>query len=88
MPLPMKTLQEASIELGMPEAEIRAMVEMNKVRAVIKKGVPTLAPDEIARLKRLRKSLPESAIKSPSTTTASQAKSVPPKKVPPRKIGQ
>ena len=29
MPLPMKTLREASLELGMPEAEIRTLVNLN-----------------------------------------------------------
>lgn len=63
MPLPMKTLREASVQLGIPEAEIRALVQMGKIRAVMKKGVPTFAPDEIAKLLRQRKSLPESAKK-------------------------
>lgn len=63
MPLPMKTLREASAELGIPENEIRAMVDLGKVRAVMKKGGLALAPDEIAKLIRQRKSLPESAKK-------------------------
>lgn len=63
MPLPMKTLRQASVELGIPEAEIKAMVDLKKVRSVLKKGVPTFAPDEIAKLIRLRKTLPESAKK-------------------------
>lgn len=63
MPLPMKTLREASAELGIPEKEIRAMVDLKKLRAVMKKGNLTLAPDEIARLIRQRKTLPESAKK-------------------------
>lgn len=83
MPLPMKTLREASIELGIPEAEIRAMVNMNKVRAVLKKGVPTFAPDEIAKIKRQRKTVPESAIKAVTPETAGQAKPAPQKKAPP-----
>jgi hypothetical protein len=63
MPLPMKTLREASAQLGIPEAEIKAMIDMGKVRAVLKKGVPTLAPDEIAKLVKQRKTLPESGKK-------------------------
>jgi hypothetical protein len=63
MPLPMKTLREASAQLGIPENEIRAMVDLKKVRAVMKKGVPTFAPDEIAKMMRQRKTLPESAKK-------------------------
>ena len=63
MPLLMKTLREASAELGIPEIEIRAMVDLGKVRAVMKKGGLALAPDEIAKIIRLRKTLPESAKK-------------------------
>lgn len=70
MPLPMKTLREAAIELGMSESEIRAMVDMKKIRAVLKKGIPTFAPDEIARLKRQRKTVPESAAKASPPTPA------------------
>lgn len=62
MPLPMKTLKEVAIELGMPEREIRMMVDSRKVRAVWKQSQLTMAPDEIAKLRRLRKSLPESAL--------------------------
>jgi hypothetical protein len=64
MPLPMKTLQEAAAELGMPESEIRTMVDLRKIRAVLKKGKMTFAPDELAKLRRLRKTVPESAQKS------------------------
>lgn len=63
MPLPMKSLRQAAAELGIPEAEIKAMVDLKKVRAVMKKGVPTFAPDEIAKIIRQRKTLPESAKK-------------------------
>ncbi len=63
MPLPMKTLREAAAELGIPEKEIKAMVDLKKVRAVMKKGMPTFAPDEIARMIRQRKTLPESSKK-------------------------
>ncbi len=63
MPLPMKTLQEASQLLGLPEAEVRAMAQMGKIRAVMKNGVPRFAPDELARMARTRKTLPESAKK-------------------------
>lgn len=61
MPLPMKTLKEAAVELGIPEREIRAMVDMKKIRAVWRKNQLTIAPDEIVKIKRLRKTLPESA---------------------------
>lgn len=63
MPLPMKTLRQAAAELGIPEAEIKAMVDLKKVRAVMKKGGLALAPDEIAKIIRQRKTLPESAKK-------------------------
>ena len=68
MPLAMKTLREASAELGIPEAELKTMVDLRKVRAVLKKGMPTFAPDEIAKIKRLRKTVPESAKSSMPTT--------------------
>lgn len=71
MPLPMKTLKEASIELGIPEKEIRAMIDMRKIRAVWRKNQLTIAPDEIGKIKRLRKSLPESAL--PSTPAPPKA---------------
>jgi excisionase family DNA binding protein len=63
MPLPMKTLSEAAQLLGIPEKEIKAMVDMGKIRAVMRNGVPRFAPDEIAKLSRQRKTLPESAKK-------------------------
>lgn len=63
MPLPMKTLAQASAELGISEKEIKAMVDLGKVRAVLKSGVPRFAPDEIAKMIRQRKTLPESAKK-------------------------
>lgn len=59
----MKTLREASEMLGIPEKEIRAMIDLGKVRAVMKSGVPRIAPDEIAKLTKQRKTLPESAKK-------------------------
>jgi len=87
MPLPMKTLREASIELGIPEAEIRTLVQLKKVRAIIKRGAPLFAPDEIAKIKRLRKTLPESATRSSAAEIAAQAKPVPPKRPqPPRRL--
>ena len=61
MPLVMKTLREAAAEVGIPEAELKAMVDLKKVRAILKKGKPMFAPDEIAKIKRLRKTVPESA---------------------------
>ncbi len=60
MPLPMKTLREAAAQLGLPEAAIRALVDMGKVRAVMKQGLPTFAPDELAKMVKQRKTLPES----------------------------
>ena len=63
MPLPMKTLREASAALGMSEIEIRALVDMGKVRAIRKNGVLAFAPDEIARIARQRKTIPESGKK-------------------------
>ncbi|TXT36478.1 MAG: hypothetical protein FD138_963 [Planctomycetota bacterium] len=63
MPLPMKSLREAAAELGIPEKEIKAMVDLGKVRAVMKKGGLAFAPDEIAKIIRQRKTLPESAKK-------------------------
>jgi hypothetical protein len=94
MPLQMKTLSEASAELGMPESEIKTLVDLHKVRAVMKKGKLTFAPDELAKIKRLRKSLPESAIKSSAAEMAVQVKpppvkpAAPPRRPPPsRRIG-
>ena len=55
MPLPLKTLREVSARLGMPEAEIRALVQMSKVRAVLKKTGLMFAPDEIAKIERQRR---------------------------------
>ncbi len=66
MPLPMKTLAEAAAELGMPERELRTMVDLRKVRAVMKASKLMIAPDEIAKLRRLRKTLPESAQSTPT----------------------
>jgi hypothetical protein len=84
MPLQMKTLSEASQELGMPESEIRTLVDLRKVRAVMKRGKLTFAPDELAKIKRLRKSLPESAVKMSAAEMAAQAKPVPPAPPPKR----
>ena len=66
MPLPMKTLREAATELGIPERELKAMVDLHKVRAVWKKGQLSIAPDEIARIRQQRKTM-ESALR-PGTT--------------------
>lgn len=82
MPLPTKTLREAAVELGIAEAELRAMIDMGKVRAVFKKGTHHIAPDEIAKLRRLRKTIPESSVKAPPPVAA-PAKKAPPKKPPP-----
>ena len=89
MPLPLKTLREVSARLGMPEAEIRALVQMSKVRAVLKKQGLMFAPDEIAKIERQRKSLPESAIKASPIETAAPppaAKKAPPPRKPTPKI--
>jgi hypothetical protein len=79
----MKTLREVSVQLGMSEAEIRALVNLNKVRAIFKKSSLMFAPDEIAKIERQRKTLPESAIKSNAVEPVSQAKPATPKKAPP-----
>jgi hypothetical protein len=85
MPLPLKTLREVSARLGMPEAEIRALVQMNKVRAVLKKTGLMFAPDEIGKIERQRKSLPESALKASPIETAAQPAAATKKAPPPRK---
>lgn len=72
MPLPMKTLREAAAELGMPEHEVKAMIDMGKIRAVWKNAKLHLAPDEIAKIRRLRKTLPESE-QGPKSTPAKPA---------------
>lgn len=64
MPLPTKTLREVSAEFGIPEAEIRAMIDLGKIRAVFRKGTFLIAPDELVKLRRERKTLPDSAVKS------------------------
>lgn len=83
MPLPMKTLQEASIELGIPEKDLRAMVDLRQIHGVLKKGKLSFAPDELAKAKRLRKTLPESATASAAAAVASQIK--PPTPAPARR---
>ena len=87
MPLPTKTLREAAVELGMPEQEIRALIQMNKIRAVFKKGTFHIAPDEMGKLKRERKTLPESAVKS-SPPPAPIAKPAPARPGQPPRAGQ
>lgn len=85
MPLPTKTLREVAAEIGIPEAELRAMVDMNKVRAVFKKGQFLIAPDEVAKIKRLRKTLPESSTKAQAMEApAPIAKPQPPRPGAPR----
>ncbi len=83
MPLPMKTLRQASVEIGIPEAELRVMVDMRKIRSVLKNGVLMFAPDEIARIKRLRKTLQDSA-KPNLPAPAAPKKPGPPKAAAPR----
>jgi hypothetical protein len=85
MPLPLKTLREVSARLGMPEAEIRTLVQLNKVRAVFKKTGLMFAPDEIAKIERQRKSLPESALKASPVEMLAPVKPAPKKAPPPRK---
>ncbi len=80
MPLPTKTLREVANEFGIPENEIRAMIDMGKIRAVFKKGTFHIAPDEMIKIRRQRKTLPESAVKSPPVASAPIAKPGPPKK--------
>lgn len=92
MPLAMKTLREASAELGIPESELKAMVDLKKVRAILKRGQYTFAPDEIAKIKRMRKTVPESAKPVIPTTPApakpATAKPFVPKRPPPsRRMG-
>ena len=88
MPLPMKTLKEVSAELGIPEAEIRTMMQLHKVRGVMRRGQLMFAPDEIARIKRQRKTLPESAREAPPSPTPLKPSipkaPPPPTRVPPR----
>ena len=88
----MKPLREVAVELGMPEAEIKAMVDLRKVRALMKKGKIYFAPDEIAKIKRLRKTIPESA--KPAVETIPQpAPAIAPRRPPtgrpqpPRRFG-
>lgn len=86
MPLPLKPLREAAAELGMSEAELRSLVQLNKIRAVMKKGALSFAPDELAKAKRLRRTIPESAVKAPvpEPTAPASPKPAPPKPAPPR----
>ncbi len=88
MPLPTKTLREVAAEFGIPEQEIRAMIDLGKIRAVFRKGTFLIAPDEIVKLRRVRKTIPESAVKSSPPTTAAKpapiAKPQPPKPGPPQ----
>ena len=83
MPLPTKTLREAAAELGIPEIEIRTMIDLNKIRAIFKKGTFYIAPDEMAKIKRQRKTLPDSAVKS-VPAAAAPPKPAAPKPVQPR----
>ena len=95
MPLQFKTLAEVSAELGIPETEIKTMVDLGKIRGMLKKGKLSFAPDEVAKIKRQRKSLPESAaaataakIIKPPTAPQPSIKPVPPKRPPPsRRFG-
>jgi hypothetical protein len=82
MPLPMKSLQEAAIELGMPEKEIKTLVDLRKIRAIMKRGKLFFAPDELAKIKRLRKTIPESA-KSTEDVPVAPPKPAPPRPAPP-----
>jgi hypothetical protein len=91
MPLPMKTLQEAAAELGMSEREIKTMVDLGRVRAVMKRGKLYFAPDELAKIKRLRKTIPESAKPAepapPPKPAAPPKPAPPPRRQPPRRFG-
>jgi hypothetical protein len=44
MPLLLKTLQEVSAELGIPEVELKALVQMQKIRGMMKPAIPPKAP--------------------------------------------
>jgi hypothetical protein len=79
VPLPIKTLREASVELGIPELEIRAMIDMQKIRAIFKKGTFYIAPDEMGKIKRQRKTLPDSALKSVPAAPVYPARPAPPR---------
>ncbi|MES2793131.1 MAG: helix-turn-helix domain-containing protein [Planctomycetota bacterium] len=87
MPLPTKTLREVAAEFGIPEAEIRALIDLGKIRAVFKKGTFLIAPDEIVKLRRERKTIPDSSSKA-APPSAPIAKPLPTKpKQPPRTFG-
>lgn len=81
----MKTMREVAAELGMPEKEIRVMIDMRKIRAVWKQNKLMIAPDEIVKLRRLRKTLPESAQGSTPAPPKAPPASAAAKKVPPVK---
>jgi len=70
----MKTLREASAELGIPEKEIKTMVDLRKIRAVMKKGQMLFAPDELAKIRQRRRTLTESEIKSSAAEAAATPK--------------
>ena len=59
---------------------------LKKIRAVFKKGRFYLAPDEIAKVKRVRKTIPESA--KPSVPEPAVKPPTPPRPQPPRRFGQ
>uniref|UniRef100_A0A7C2JZF2 Uncharacterized protein n=1 Tax=Schlesneria paludicola TaxID=360056 RepID=A0A7C2JZF2_9PLAN len=93
MPLPMKSLKEAAAELGIPEAELRVMVQTNKVRAVMRKGTLCIAPDALAKISRQRRTILDptnrSAVPKPATpakpaATGAGAKPPPRTAAPPR----
>jgi hypothetical protein len=67
----MKTLKEAAAELGIPEAELRVMVQTNKVPAVMRKGTLCIAPDALARISRQRKTVldPTNRVAAPKPAT-------------------
>jgi hypothetical protein len=77
MPLPMKTLKEAAAELGISEVELKSMAAMAKVRAVMRKGALCIAPDELAKLRRLRKTSLDAP--PPKSAPAKPAVAAPPK---------
>jgi hypothetical protein len=85
MPLPMKTLREVSLQFGMSEREVRALVDLRKIRAVLKKSNLMFAPDEIAKIERMRRTLPESSIRSSGNEPVAQPKPTPPKPVSPKR---
>ncbi|MDZ4684659.1 MAG: hypothetical protein SH850_06170 [Planctomycetaceae bacterium] len=85
MPLPMMTLREAAAELSVPEAELRVMIESKKIRASMRKGSLCIAPDELAKIRKLRKTTYDTAYSQKAPKPVMTPKTTaPPKTIPPR----